>query len=380
MSRQAVLLAYRRSPHTAAHKGALARVRPDDLAARVVTAALDAAGVDPAAVDDLVCGCAFPEGEQGLNLARMVVFLAGLPDRVPGVTVNRFCGSSMQAIHDAAGRIALGAADLVVACGVESMTRVPVMGFNPMPHPGLAARRPDALSSMGMTAENLARDYAIPRDRQEDAAVRSHTRAAAAAAAGRFAAEIVPIDTPQGTVAADTTIRPDTTAEALAALTPSFQAGGTVTAGTSSPLTDGAAAVVVASDDFARAHGLTPLARVRATAVTGCRPEIMGIGPVEASRRALGLAGLALADIDVVELNEAFAAQILAVAQDLDLDWARTNTDGGALALGHPLGSSGARITGKAAQRLAETDGTLALATMCIGGGQGIATVLERTA
>jgi acetyl-CoA acyltransferase len=309
-----------------------------------------------------------------------VVFLAGLPDRVPGVTLNRFCGSSMQAIHDAAGRIALGSADVVVACGVESMSRVPMMGFNPMPHPGLADRRPETLVSMGVTAENLARRYGIARVDQEAAALRSHARAAAARDAGRFAPEIVAVPGADGPVAADTTIRADSSAEALAALAPSFDATGTVTAGTSSPLTDGASAVVVAAAEVAKAHGLQPLARIRATAVTGCAPEVMGIGPVGAARRALDLAGLTLADIDVIELNEAFAAQILAVERELGFDWERTNIDGGALALGHPLGSSGARITGKAASLLARTGGSLALATMCIGGGQGIATVLEATA
>lgn len=379
-SRMAVIAGYRRSPHHFATKGALARVRPDDLAAAVITELLAATGVAPDAVEDLVLGCAFPEGEQGFNLGRMVALLAGLPDTVPGMTVNRWCGSSMQAIHIAAAAIAAGAGECFICGGVESMTRVPMPGFNPAPNPTLAARMPQAYHSMGVTAETLARRYGIGRDEQEAFALRSHRRAAAAAAEGRFAEEIVPIATGDGTVAADGTIRADSSAEALAALAPAFERDGTVTAGTSSPLTDGASAVLVTSETFARSAGLPVLARIRAWAVSGCAPEIMGIGPVGASRKALARAGVTLADIDVIELNEAFAAQALAVGRELDLDWERTNREGGAIALGHPLGASGARITGKAAQLLARGGGQgrgLALATACIGGGQGIATILE---
>ncbi|MBV8522925.1 MAG: thiolase family protein, partial [Acetobacteraceae bacterium] len=268
--------------------------------------------------------------------------------------------------------------ELFVCAGVESMSRVPMMGFNPLPNPRLVKERPDAYLSMGITAENLAQKYQIDRAAQEEFALTSQQRAASAQAEGRFADEIVPIVTKSGVVDRDTSIRPETTAEGLAGLKPAFSASGTVTAGTSSPLTDGAAAVLVASGDYAEKHGLPVLARVQSVAVAGCAPEIMGIGPVPATRKALARAGLEMKDIDLVELNEAFAAQSLAVERDLMIDHAKTNLDGGAIALGHPLGASGARIAGKAAQLLAREGARYALATMCIGGGQGIATVLAR--
>lgn len=375
--REAVIAGYARSPFQPASKGSLARVRPDELAARVVAALIERTGVDRDAVEDVIVGCAFPEGEQGLNVARMAGFLAGLPERAAAATVNRFCGSSMQAVHMAAGAIAMNAGDAFVCAGVESMTRVPVMGFNPMPHPELARTYPQAYVSMGETAENLAREHQIPRREQEAFAVRSHAKAAEAQAAGRLSAEIVPIESKVGTIERDGCIRPETTAERLAELKPAFDATGTVTAGTSSPLTDGASAVLVTSAEFARAHGLEVLARVRGIAVAGCAPETMGMGPVPAAQKALARAGLELADIDVIELNEAFAAQALAVIRTMGIDEERLNLDGGAIALGHPLGASGARITGKVASLLRREGKALALATMCIGGGQGIATVLE---
>ena len=374
---EAVIAGYARSPFAPARKGALAKVRPDELMAQVVRGLLERSGVDPTGLEDLIIGCAFPEGEQGLNVARIVGFLAGLPPSVAGTTVNRFCGSSMQAIHMAAGAIATGAGEAFVCGGVESMSRVPMMGFNPLPHPGLYERAPEVYINMGLTAENLARKYDISREAQEAFALESQQRAVRAANDGRYEAEIVPIENGGGPVAADGCPRPDTTAEALAALKPAFDAKGSVTAGTSSPLTDGAAAVLVTSADYARRHKLTVMARIRATAVSGCAPEIMGIGPVEATRKALDRAGLELGQMDLVELNEAFAAQSLAVLDELELSHARVNLDGGAIALGHPLGASGARITGKAAALLQREGGRYALATMCIGGGQGIATVLE---
>ena len=374
---KAVIAGYARSPFAPAHKGALAKVRPDELMAQVVRGLLERSGVDPAGLEDLIIGCAFPEGEQGLNVARIVGFLADLPPSVAGTTVNRFCGSSMQAVHMAAGAIATGAGEAFVCGGVESMSRVPMMGFNPLPHPGLYERAPEVYINMGLTAENLARKYDISREAQEAFALESQQRAVRAANDGSFEAEIVPIENGDGPVAADGCPRPDTTAEALAALKPAFDAKGSVTAGTSSPLTDGAAAVLVTSADYARRHKLTVMARIRATAVSGCAPEIMGIGPVEATRKALDRAGLELGQMDLVELNEAFAAQSLAVLDKLELSHARVNLDGGAIALGHPLGASGARITGKAAALLQREGGRYALATMCIGGGQGIATVLE---
>ncbi|MBI4967818.1 MAG: thiolase family protein [Rhodospirillales bacterium] len=372
-----VIAAYVRSPFAFAGKGALARVRPDDLAAQTLKGLVARAGIDPATLEDVVLGCAFPEGEQGLNMARMVGFLAGFPLGVAGVTVNRFCGSSMQAVHQAAGAIQMGAGDAMLCAGVESMSRVPMLGFNPMPHPGLAKTFPQAYASMGETAENLARQYRISRAAQEEFAVASQTKAAQAQAAGRFAAEIVPIQDGGQTIDQDGCIRPGTSREALAELKPAFLEKGTVTAGTSSPLTDGAAALLVCTEAYAAKHGLDPLARIRAIAVSGCAPDCMGIGPVESSRKAVARAGIALKDIDVIEMNEAFAAQALACIQDLDLDVARINLDGGAIALGHPLGATGARIVGKAAALLKRQKGRYALATQCIGGGQGIATVLE---
>ena len=371
----AIIAGYTRSPFTPAKKGALAKSRPDDIAAAVVDELLSDTGIDPSLVDDLVVGCAFPEAEQGYNLARIITFLSELPETVPGVTINRFCGSSMQAIHDAAARINAGHGDAFIAGGVESMTRIPMTGFNPMPNPNLPS---ETMTSMGVTAENLSKLHKIGRDEQEQFAIESHARASAARESGSFAEEIVPIETPNGTVAQDGCIRPGTDSEALARLRPAFDSKGTVTAGTSSPLTDGAAFVFVCSEEFAAEHGLEPMARIKSAAVSGCAPEIMGIGPVEASKIALDRAGLSMEDIDIGELNEAFAAQSLAVIGELGLDHDKVNLEGGAIALGHPLGASGARITGKAAQLLKRNGGKHALATLCVGGGMGMATVLEQ--
>ena len=371
----AIIAGYARSPFTPAKKGALAKSRPDDVAAAVVDRLLSDTGIDPSLVDDLVVGCAFPEAEQGYNLARIITFLSELPETVPGVTINRFCGSSMQAIHDAAARVNAGHGDAFIAGGVESMTRIPMTGFNPMPNPNLPS---ETMTSMGVTAENLSKLHKIGREEQEQFAIESHARASTARESGSFAEEIVPIETPSGTVDQDGCIRPGTDSEALARLRPAFDANGTVTAGTSSPLTDGAAFVFVCSEEFAAEHGLEPMARIKSAAVSGCAPEIMGIGPVEASKKALDRAGLSLEDINIVELNEAFAAQSLAVIGELGLDHDKVNLEGGAIALGHPLGASGARITGKAAQLLKRNGGKHALATLCVGGGMGMATVLEQ--
>lgn len=372
-----VIAGYTRSPFTFAHKGALATKRPDDLAADVVRGLVERSGVDPALIEDLILGCAFPEGEQGFNMARLVGLIAGLPDTVAGVTVNRFCGSSMQAIHMAAGAIQLNAGEAFICAGVESMTRVPLGGFNPMPNPELFEANEGAYMGMGETAENLAEKYQIPRDEQEALSVTSHARAAAAQDAGKFSDEIVPIETEGGMVTADGCIRPGTSADVLSTLEPAFDADGSVTAGTSSPLTDGAAAVLVCTEEFAKSHSLQPLALLKSVAVAGVPPEIMGIGPVAATEKALTRAGLKLDDIDVIELNEAFAVQALSCCRELTIDQARMNIDGGALALGHPLGATGARITGKAAQILKREGKRYALSTQCIGGGQGISTILE---
>jgi len=372
-----VIAGYARSPFHFANKGELRRVRPDELAAQTVAGLIERTRLDPAELEDLIVGCAMPEGEQGLNVARLIGFLAHLPISVAGSTVNRFCGSSMQAIHMAAGAIQLGAGEAFICAGVESMTRVPMMGFNPLPHPRLAKEYPQAYVSMGITAENVAQKYQITRAEQEAFALLSQKKAAAAEAAGKLAGEIVAIKHDGKLVEKDGCIRADASAEGLAALKPAFDEHGTVTAGTSSPLTDGAAATVVCTEEYAARKGLEPLARVRSVAVAGCAPEIMGMGPVEASRKALARAGLEVKDIDIVELNEAFASQSIACMRELGIDASKVNLDGGAIALGHPLGATGARITGKAAQLLKREGKRYALATQCIGGGQGIATVLE---
>lgn len=370
---QAVICGYARSPFTMAGKGELVKMRPDDLMVQVIAGLLGRVSVKAEDIEDFLLGCAFPEGEQGFNMARMVGLLAGLPISVGGATVNRFCGSSMEAVHMAAGKIAYGAGELFLCGGVESMSRIPMGGFNPAPNPALYEKMPAAYMNMGLTAEQVCVKFGIPRAAQEAFALESHRKAAAA----NLAAEIIAIKTRAGMVEKDGCIRADTTLEKMATLAPAFDAKGTVTAATSSPVTDGAALVLVSSEDYADAHGLSQLARIKSFAVSGLAPEIMGMGPVEASKKALARAGLSVSDLDVVELNEAFAVQALAVISELGLDGAKVNIEGGAIALGHPLGASGARIVGKAAQLLKRRGGKYALATQCIGGGQGIATVLE---
>lgn len=374
MTNQAVICAYARSPFTPAGKGELARTRADDILAQVIKGLLAKVTLNTADIEDVMVGCAFPEGEQGMNIGRMVALMAGLPVHVGGATVNRFCGSSMEAIHIAAGKIACGAGDVFIAAGVESMSRVPMGGFNPLPSPALYSTLPAAYMSMGLTAEQVCKKLSIPRPVQEEFALKSHQKAAKA----DFSGEIIPIVTKTGTVTKDGCIRAESTLEKMAELKPAFDANGTVTAATSSPVTDGASAVLVCSEDYAKKNNLPILARVKSFATSGITPEIMGLGPVEASKKALKRAGLTIADIDIIELNEAFAVQALGVIQELGLDESKTNLDGGAIALGHPLGASGARITGKAAQLLVKHGKKYALATQCIGGGQGIATILER--
>ena len=378
----AIIAGYARTPFHFARKGKLASVRPDDLAAIALRGLAARLGLDPALIEDVVMGCAYPEGEQGDNVGRIAALLAGFPDTVGGATINRFCGSSMTAVHYAAGQIAIGAGEAFVCAGVESMTRVPQGGFSFSPNPRfkgpntpIAEFPIETYVSMGQTAENVAARYHVSRLEQEQFALVSQQKAAAAFAAGRLSAELIAVSTADGLVEADGCLRPQTTLEGLAQLKPAF--GGTVTAGTASPLTDGAAAVLVCSEEFARVHGLAVLARIRATAVAGVAPDIMGMGPVPATRKALARAGLTIDDIDVVELNEAFASQAVACMRDLGIPPERTNIDGGAIALGHPLGATGARIIGKAAQILKREGKRFALATQCIGGGQGIATVLE---
>lgn len=373
MQKNVVICGYKRSPFHFAGKGDLVKTRPDDMAAATITALVEATGVNTDDIEDVIMGCAFPEAEQGFNLAKIVAQICGLPVSVAGATVNRFCGSSMTTIQMAAGYIQMDAGDVFIAAGVESMTRIPMGGFNPMPNPQLAETYPQAYISMGLTAENLANEHNIDRTAQETFAVSSHHKAAAARDAGKFDDEITAI----GDVTQDGCIRPDSSVEALAGLKPAFDEKGSVTAATSSPLTDGAAAVLIASEEYAKAHNLPIMARIKSVAVAGCAAETMGFGPVPATEKALARAGLTIADIGVAELNEAFAAQALSVIKALKLDESVVNLDGGAIALGHPLGASGARITGKLASLMQREGKQYGLATMCIGGGQGTAMILE---
>ena len=374
MHKSVVLCGYKRSPFTFATKGALAKTRPDDIAAQVVRALVEETKVKTDDIEDLLLGCAFPEAEQGFNLARIIVQLAELPDSIAGATVNRFCGSSMTTIQMAAGCIQMDAGEAFICAGVESMTRIPMGGFNPMPNPAMQDICPPAYMGMGETAENLAKKYKIDRKTQEQFAYNSHQKAAKAQKDGKLSDEIVTI----GDITEDGCIRPDTTLEDLAGLKLAFDEKGSVTAGTASPLTDGAAAVLVASEEYAKKNKLPILARIKSVGVSGCAAEIMGIGPVSASQKALDRAGLDFKDIEIAELNEAFAAQSLSVLEELKIDQNILNVDGGAIALGHPLGASGARITGKLASLMQRENKKLGLATMCIGGGQGTAIILEK--
>src|SRR5215467_789826 len=394
---EAVIVSAVRTPIGRANKGVLKEVRSDDLAAFAVKAAVERVPkLDRSLIEDVIIGCAFPEGEQGMNLARIVGALAGLPETAGGVTVNRFCASSLQAVNMAAQNIMLGMGDVFVAGGIENMSRVPMGGFNPSFNPRLIRpREGEKISSpyppseleygyssyipMGITAENLAREYNISRESQDAFALRSHQRAIAATDNGVFKREIVPVSLSDGgLMEIDEGPRRDTSLEKLANLEPAFIKGGTVTAGNSSPLNDGAAAAVLMSAEKARDLGITPLARILTMAVAGVRPDIMGIGPVPAMRKALQRAGLQLSDIEIIELNEAFAAQTLSVVKAMGIDDEKLNPHGGAIALGHPLGCSGARLVATLINDLQTHNKTFGIATLCIGGGQGLATIIER--
>src|SRR5260370_354744 len=393
---EAVVVSAVRTPVGRANKGVLKDVRADDLAAIAVKGALERVPqLDRSLVEDVILGCAFPEGEQGMNLARLVGALAGLPETAAGVTVNRFCASSLQAFNMAAQNIMLGMGDAFVAGGIESMSRVPMGGFNPSFNPRLVKPRegektnspyppPDlehgysSYIPMGITAENLAREYNISREAQDAFALRSHQRAIAATDNGIFKREIVPVPLPDGRLMEiDQGPRRDTSLEKLASLEPAFIIGGTVTAGNSSPLNDGAAAAVLMSAEKAGDLGIKPLAKVITMAGAGVRPDIMGIGPVPAMRKALQRAGMQLSDIDIIEINEAFAAQTLSVVKVMGIDEEKLNPHGGAIALGHPLGCSGARLIPTLINDLQTQDKTFGIATLCIGGGQGLATITE---
>lgn len=376
----AVIVAARRSAVARAGKGQLRNTRPDDLAAQVIRGLLaDVPGLPLELVDDVALGCAMPEAEQGLNIARIVALRAGLPDSSSAVTINRFCASGLQAIASCAERIQVGAIAAAIAGGLESMSMVPMGGNKAVLNPAIVAERPEIYISMGLTAENVARKYAVSRADQDAFALASHVKALAALRDGRFTGEIVPVTTAEGaTFSVDEGPRADTTLAALGELRPVFHAQGSVTAGNSSPINDGAAAVVVVARARAESLGLRPLARFVGFAVAGVAPELMGIGPVAAIPKVLAQTGLSLADIDLIELNEAFASQSLAVVRELRLDPERVNVNGGAIALGHPLGASGARLATTAVNRLHATGGRYALCTMCIGVGQGIAVILEK--
>jgi acetyl-CoA acyltransferase len=383
--RQAVIAGYARTPFSFAGKGPLKDIRPDDLAAIAIAGLVERSAVPAHLIEDVLVGCAYPEGPQGNNIGRISALLAGLPIAVGGATVNRFCGSSMYAIHIAAGQIALGSGDAFICAGVESMSLVPRGGLSPSFNPRLV-RHPtnedeflfDAYVTMGETAENVARRYRVSRLEQERFAYLSQMKATSAQSAGRLTGEIVPVKIAGDIIIdRDSCIRSQTTMERLAELEPAFQEGGSVTAGTSSPLTDGASAVLITSSEFALEHGLEVLAKIKSTAVVGVWPEFMGIGPIPATRKALARAEIDISEIDVVELNEAFASQAIACVNELGIDMDRVNIDGGGISIGHPLGATGARITAKAAQILRREGKRYALATQCIGGGQGIATILE---
>jgi acetyl-CoA acyltransferase len=374
-----------------APKGALKDARPDELAAQVIRQAVERTpGLDPREVDDVILGCAMPEGEQGLNVARVAALRAGLPDSVPGVTVNRFCASGLQAIAMAAERILAGWAEVVVAGGTESMSLIPMTGWKFAPHPDLVEAWPDVYLSMGNTAEVVARRFQVSREDQDRWGLRSHQRAAAAIREGRFREEIVPVrvrrwEEDGGAPRArelvfevDEGVRFDTSLEALAKLKPAFAKDGTVTAGNASQTSDGAAACVVMSSRKAEALGLRPLGVFRSFAVAGVPPEIMGVGPVEAVPKALRLAGIRLQDVDLIELNEAFASQTLAVIRRLELDPERVNPNGGAIALGHPLGCTGAKLTATLLHEMRRRQARYGVVTMCVGGGMGAAGVFER--
>ncbi len=390
---EAVIVSAIRTPVSRAPRGALATTRPDDLAATALRGALERVpGLEKAEVEDVILGCAQPEGEQGWNVARFAALRAQLPVSVPGVTVNRLCASGLEAVALADLRIRAGGCRVVVAGGVESMSLLPFGGLKAAPNPWLAEHYPAALTTMGLTAERVARRYNISREDQDAFALASHQKAVAAQAAGRFTEEIIPVTivtaTPGERVgqpavterlfAADEGPRADTTAEALARLKPAFHAQGTVTAGNASQTSDGAAALVLMDLDRARALGFRPMGRLLSYTVAGCLPEEMGMGPLYAVPLALQRAGLTLHDIELIELNEAFAAQSLAVIRELDLDPARVNVNGGAIALGHPLGCTGAKLTTTLLHEMKAQNARYGMITLCIGGGMGAAAIFER--
>ena len=374
----AVLVGFKRSPFTIANKGLLANVRPEDILSQVINDLIKTTNINKDDIEDIIAGCAYPEGTQGYNIAKIVSFMTDMPEHVGGMTINRWCGSSMQAIHSAAGAISMNAGKVFICCGIESMTSVPINGLNYSPHPELLKDQPNVYLSMGLTAENVAKKFNISRKEQQEFAIQSHAKAFKAQSLKSFDEEITVIKNQEIEVINDSAIRPNTNQEILDGLKLVFDQNGTVTAGTASPLTDGASATLVCDEEYAVSNNLPILARIKSIAINGCPPELMGLGPIGASLKALKRAQLNINDIDVVELNEAFASQSIACIKELQINPEIVNIEGGAIALGHPLGATGARITAKAAYLMNKLNKKYALATQCIGLGQGIATVLER--
>ena len=374
---EVIIAKYVRSPFTPAKKGLLKDIRADDLASQTIKKMLENISLEKKDIEDVIIGCANGEGEQGLNVARVISFLAGLPISSGATTVNRLCASSMTAIHNAAGAIALNSGNLFICGGVESMSHVPMVGFNFSPNENLKNDFPQAYCTWGQTAENVAKKYQITKKEQNEFAYHSHMKTILAQKNNNFSNEIVEINFENQIINEDGCIRPSTTIESLEELKPAFEENGTVTAGNSSPLTDGATALLLCSKEYAINNGLEMLAKIKAIAVHGCEPDFMGLGPIGATRKALERASLSIKDIGLVELNEAFASQSIACIRELDINEEKLNIDGGAIAIGHPLGATGARITGKAASLLKREKVEFSLATQCIGSGQGLSTILE---
>ena len=373
----AVIVGFKRSPFTIAKKGDLANFRPEDILSQVINDLIISACINKNDIEDLITGCAYPEGEQGYNIAKIVTFMTEMPEHVAGMTINRWCGSSMQAVHSAAGAIAMNSGNIFICCGVESMSKVPINGLSFSPHPKLMITNPNVYLSMGVTAENVAKKYNITRETQQEFSINSHQKANYAELNNNFKDEITEINIENDIIIKDGGIRPNTSQDILNNLKLAFDEKGTITAGTASPLTDGAAATLICNEEYAKKNNLSISAKILSTAVHGCPPELMGLGPIKASKKALKRANLSINDIDIIELNEAFASQSLACIKDLNIDPLKVNIDGGAIALGHPLGATGARITAKAAQLLKRENKKFALVTQCIGLGQGISTILE---
>lgn len=370
-----VIAGFARSPFTMANKGALIDTKPVNLLSEIIKKLIINSKINPSKIEDVIVGCAFQVGEQCFNIGRLATLMSNLDVKIPGMTIDRWCGSSMEAIHIAAGKISMGSGKVFICAGVESMTRVKT-GFDSLPYPFTEDQNnnPHLYLSMGITAENVARKYNISRQEQQEFAIKSHEKAYMAQKNGKFNNEIIKIDNCK----IDENIRPNSTMEKLNSLKLAFDQNGTVTAATSSPLTDGAAATLICEENFAKENNLEIFGRIVSTAVEGCDPNFMGLGPISATKKALERAKLTINEIDIVELNEAFASQSLACIKDLEIDPNKVNLDGGALALGHPLGATGARITGKAASLLKRENKNYALATQCIGLGMGIATIIKK--